>query len=276
MSDIESAEGWLGKLRELNTVIAAANEPLVGNLMYEHLQADYVSSAPDLILRPKRDRLRFALKGRSSLLEIGVNGGHSAFLALTSNSELRFHGVDICEHTYVKPAVAWLRAEFPGRVHLHEGDSRHVLPELIRAGMQFDSFHVDGAKFTYFEDICNCQRLASGDAIIIVDDTQLRVVSRCWKRCVRQGRIAPVPQFPPMAAPMKYLNAIGRLKPAKARGSFRWYLLLPLRRLRWSSATRSVVRAVRSLARRVFNAMRRRMPGAKHRSGSGIESREED
>ena len=43
------------------------------------------------------------------MLEVGVNGGHSAFLALTSEPGLEYHGVDICEYAYVKPAVAWLQ-----------------------------------------------------------------------------------------------------------------------------------------------------------------------
>ena len=142
MTDFESQAAWLDQLSRLNAVIATAGQPLVGNLFYDHLQSDYASSPPNPILKPKRDRFRQAVAGCARLLEIGVNGGHSAFLALTSNPALEFHGVDICEHAYVKPAVDWLKQEFPGRVFFYKGDCRAVLPRLARDGRTFDAFHV--------------------------------------------------------------------------------------------------------------------------------------
>ena len=196
MNDLESEPSWLEKLRELNAVIAETGEPLMGNLFYDHLQEDYVSSPPNAILREKRDRFRKAIAGRVRLLEVGVNGAHSAFLALTSDPRIEFHGVDICEHAYVKPATDWLAREFPERVFFHEGDCRMVLPRLRREGWRFDAFHIDGAKFTYFEDIRNCQMMISTDAIVIVDDSQLESVSRVLVRCQRQGRTEPLPGFP--------------------------------------------------------------------------------
>lgn len=231
MGDFESDASWLRKLRELNAVIAGSGQPLAGNLFYDHLQDDYVESAPNPMLRPKRDRFRTAMKGRAKLLEVGVNGGHSAFLALTSDPGIEFHGVDICEHAYVRPATDWLKRAFPGRVFFYEGDCRIVLPRLARKGLWFDAFHIDGAKSTYFEDIRNCQRMTRREAVLIVDDTQLDGVSDVLRRCARQGRILPLAQFPPMPSSIKYRHAVGALKPAPTWRALIFRACAPVRRL---------------------------------------------
>jgi methyltransferase family protein len=148
------------------------------------------------------------------LLEVGVNGGHSAYLALTTNPKLEFHGVDICEHAYVKPAVRWLQAEFPNRVFFHAGDCLKVLPELAGSGLSFDCFHIDGAKHTYYEDILNChQMIAGAGAVIVVDDTQQNRVAWTWRRCVRQGLIEVIADFPPMPLIEAFRHQIGMLRP---------------------------------------------------------------
>ncbi len=216
--DSESDEAWLAGLRSLNEVTASIGQPLMGNLFYLHQQDDYLTSAPNPLLRMKRDRMRRALGDRTRLLEVGVNGGHSAYLALTSNPELEFHGVDICEWSYVKPAVEWLQERFPGRVHLHAGDSLKVLPALAKSGLTFDAFHIDGAKWAYYHDILVCQGMIteSGPAVIVVDDTNRPVVSATWARCLSQGLIQALPEFPAMPQTLPSRNEVGNLQPIAA------------------------------------------------------------
>lgn len=270
MSDFESDESWLRKLGGLNAVIARTGEPLMGNLFYDHLQADFTDCPPNPILRAKRDRFRQVVAGRMRLLEVGVNGGHSAFLALTSDPRIEFHGVDICEHAYVKPAVDWLKQQFPGRVFFYEGDCRVVLPQVAREGLRFDAFHIDGAKFTYFEDIRNCQRMVADEAVVIVDDSQIKIVARCWERCVRQSRIQPLSAFPSMPSAVKYRNEIGKLESAPRWRSVMFRISLRASRVRWSTTAqrleetwpplvRRQVRRARSLARHPVVAVRRRV-----------------
>jgi Methyltransferase domain len=213
--DIESDQAWLAGLRSLNEVTAAAGQPLMGNLFYLHQQDDYLASPPNPVLRLKRDRMRSALRDRRRLLEVGVNGGHSAYLALTSNAELEFHGVDICEWSYVQPAVEWLQSNFPGRVHLHAGDSMKVLPALVKSGLTFDAFHIDGAKWAYAHDILVSQGMMAdgGPAIIVVDDTNRPVVAATWARCLAQGVIEALPAFSPMPQTHPSRNEVGMLQP---------------------------------------------------------------
>ena len=133
--DIEQSESWLDGLFRLNQVIAGTGVPLEGNLFYEHRDSSFVDRPPDPRLRPKRDRFRSVAMSHSRLLEIGVNGGHSAYAALTANPELTYFGVDICDHAYVRPAIRWLQAEFPDRVSFESGNSLKTLPALRREGL---------------------------------------------------------------------------------------------------------------------------------------------
>jgi hypothetical protein len=213
MDDMEDSDSWLQGLARLNRVVAATGQPLVGNLCYDHLQADFVDAPPNPILRSKRDRFRRAVEGGIRMLEVGVNGGHSAYVALTSNPVLEFHGVDICEHAYVRPAVAQLQHEFPARVFFYEGSALEVLPALAGRDQRFDLFHIDGAKRTYLEDVLNCERIMAGDsATLIMDDTQQAFVARTWSLCTAAGLIEPHPGFPTMPESEKYRNQIGTLK----------------------------------------------------------------
>jgi len=117
---------------------------------------DFVHLPPDPAFRAKRDRFCAAAAGRHKLLEVGVNGGHSAYLALTANPDLEFHGIDICQHPYVIPAVTWLQEQFPGRVLFTEGSSLDVVPDMVRRGDRYDAFHIHGPKGAYYHDIVHC------------------------------------------------------------------------------------------------------------------------
>jgi Methyltransferase domain len=203
-TDLESRPEWLERLYSLNAVIAGCGEPLMGNLCYDPGD-DFADRPPLPQYRPKRDRFRAAVRGRRAMLEVGVNGGHSAFLALTENRTLEWHGVDICEWGYVKPAVAWLEEQFPGRVHFHEGDSSRVLPELAANGLSFDVFHVDGAKELYFADIVNASRLTGPvGAVVVIDDSNYLIAKVALSSLAAFRVIRRLPQFPPMPRAVRF------------------------------------------------------------------------
>lgn len=76
--DLEQSTVWLHCLTNLILVITAAGLPLYGNLFYDDPQADYVDRTSNVHARPKRDRFLAALRCRTLLLEVEVNGCHSA------------------------------------------------------------------------------------------------------------------------------------------------------------------------------------------------------
>jgi hypothetical protein len=199
LADLESQPEWRERLSSLNSVIASSNEPLMGNLFYESAQADFVDSPPVQRYRIKRERFRAAVRGRRRMLEVGVNGCHSAYLALTENPELEFHGVDICDYSYVEHAVAWLKSEFPGRVFFYKGDSSRVLPALAARGLTFDVFHIDGAKHLYYIDVVNSSRMVPpSGARVIMDDSNYLIAKVALASLASFNVITRLPEFPPM------------------------------------------------------------------------------
>jgi predicted O-methyltransferase YrrM len=199
--DQESDPPWLERLYSLNAVISALGEPLVGNLFYEHKQEDFANNPPNQVFRIKRDRLRAVASRSQRMLEVGVNGCHSAFLVLTANPRLEYHGVDICDHSYVEPAVEWLKGEFPGRVFFYAGNSLEVLPALAKRGLTFDAFHIDGAKVNYYDDLMNASSMAPhGGAIAVVDDAETMAARVALWSLTAFGVVKTVPEFPSMSS----------------------------------------------------------------------------
>jgi predicted O-methyltransferase YrrM len=211
MLDQEKSAPWLSGLHQLNGVIHAHGQPLIGNLCYHHKQEDYLASDPTPAFREKRERLREAVINRRRMLEVGVNGGHSAYVALTANPDLEFHGIDVCEHVYVESAVDHLADEFPGRVHFYRGSCLDLMPELAHRGEKFDVFHIDGAKHTYLSDLYWASRMISGSsAALIMDDTEQDALSVVWKVCTA---LRVIEAAPARADGARNTSELGTLRP---------------------------------------------------------------
>ena len=97
---------------------------LNGNLFYSHKDPNFFQSDMVQKFETKRKNFFNLAKQISTLLEVGVNGGHSLFLALSSNPTLKVIGVDVAEKLdpswapvdkYVPAAYHWLTREFPER-----------------------------------------------------------------------------------------------------------------------------------------------------------------
>ncbi len=157
---------FLDRLERLNAIVARSGEPLEGNIFYPDLARDFAGKPPDDALAPARRNAWRAVRFKQRLLEVGVNAGHSALLALSANRTLEYTGVDILTHSYTVECVDFLKGEFPGRVHLYPGDSREVLPWLADRGddLGFDLFHVDGGHTdeVCLSDMTHCVRMARG------------------------------------------------------------------------------------------------------------------
>ena len=187
---------FLERLAALNGFVRASGETIEGGLFYWDQVNEFDDRAPDPSLAPARRNLWRACRFKRSMLEVGVNAGHGALLFLSANTDLVWHGVDICEHAYVEPCVAYLAREFPGRVHLYRGDSREVLPRLAthRPELDFDLFHVDGGHTDMLcrADVANCIRLAKGGRgkHLVLDDINASWIFDVYCEFVSLGHLA--------------------------------------------------------------------------------------
>lgn len=190
------APSFLRRLQALNAFIGETGERLEGGIFYWHGDGAYHASLPAADLAPARRNLWRAARFKNSMLEIGVNAGHSALLALSANPRLVYTGIDLGVHKYTNECVAYLAAEFPGRVRYRQGDSREVLPELAvkRAEWDFDLYHVDGG---HTDDVCradvgNCLAIAEGGRgrHLLLDDINASWIFDVYCEFVAQGRLA--------------------------------------------------------------------------------------
>ena len=187
---------FLERLARLNALVRESGETLEGGLFYWDGEADFAARPPDPSLAPARRNLWRASRFKRSMLEVGVNAGHGALLALSGNPDLHWTGVDIGLHAYVEPCVAFLAAEFPGRVRFFKGDSREALPRIAthHADLDFDLFHVDGGHTDELcrADISNCLRLArrGRGKHLVLDDINASWIFDVFCEYVALGRLA--------------------------------------------------------------------------------------
>jgi len=110
------------------------------------------------------------------VLEIGFNSGVSAAYFLSSRDDVIVISVDIGEHKYVHDCKRLINEQFPGRHTLLIGDSKKIIPELIKLGQIFpDLIFIDGDHIapTPLIDARNCLALAHKETILVMDDTNL-------------------------------------------------------------------------------------------------------
>lgn len=159
------SDTFIRHIRALNGLVTRSGEVLEGGIFYWDRDAEFAENLPAASLAPARRNLWRATRFKKRLLEIGVNAGHAALLALSANPELIYYGVDINYHKYTVDCIDYLSKVFPGRVHYFPGDSREVLPYLAvhHPELDFDIFHVDGGHTTEIchADVSNCLRLAN-------------------------------------------------------------------------------------------------------------------
>jgi hypothetical protein len=110
-----------------------------------------------------------------SYCEVGFNGGHSAVAALLSNPDAVVHSFDIGQLGYSKPAAALLTTAFPGRFHIHWGNSIETIPLFVKQhpGQKCGLLLIDGGhdRDTVLADIVNLEPAAACSNSVILDDS---------------------------------------------------------------------------------------------------------
>jgi methyltransferase family protein len=161
------SDAFQERLQRLNAIVRQSGERLEGNLFYSDGDERFAEAPPETDLAPARRNLWRAARFKARMLEVGVNAGHSALLALSSNPRLEYSGVDNLNHRYTVECVDFLKSEFPGRVHLYPGDSREVMPWLATRSEElgFDLIVVDGGHTSEvcLSDMTYSIRMAHGE-----------------------------------------------------------------------------------------------------------------
>ena len=182
-------DSYLPLLDELNRIVLDSGEKLEGNLFYYHHEPNPSRHSVYGEFYPKRRNYLAACRASTCMLEIGVNGGHSALLALAGGVE--YHGVDICEHRYTRPVAEFLKSQFGERFHFYQGDSVVEVPRIAKQFpyLRFDLIHVDGL---HSLDHCrldteNSLAMALQGAWLMIDDTDIDAINAYFESLLDGG-----------------------------------------------------------------------------------------
>ena len=193
---------------------------LIGNLFYDHAQPNFYNSSLLDDCNEKRLRFSKACSMRNTMFEIGLNGGHSAFLALMSNKNLKIYSNDIAEfyppcpeihpEIYVQIAADTLKTFFDNRFTFIKGNCLTEVSKFIQNNpdIKFDIIHIDGEKSTYKRDFFNLIPSLNENTIVIFDDTNQQCVQMVVDELINNNYLYRVSDFPQMNVNIKYRNEI--------------------------------------------------------------------
>ena len=131
------------------------------------------------------------------ILEIGFNAGHSAEVFLSANPTTSLTSFELGRWLYTTNGKAYIDSKFPGRHMLILGDSTKTLPEFIQTHpAPFDLLFIDGGHEGEVpeQDLQNCLRLTHPGSIVVMDDTNMPMPGRAWKKALEAKQIQQLGQ----------------------------------------------------------------------------------
>ena len=123
---------------------------LIGNLFYDHEQMDPPFYNSPLLkgCEEKRKRLSKACGMKTTMFEIGLNGGHSSLLSLMSNDKIKVYSNDIAEfyppcrnihpEIYVPVAANTLKNVFNDRFNFIKGSCLSEVPKFVKENSELN------------------------------------------------------------------------------------------------------------------------------------------
>ena len=141
----------------------------------------------------------------TNILEIGFNAGHSSALML-EHTNACIVSVDLCEHAYTYDGKEMIDNIFPERHILIKGNSTEVLAGDEVPHLHYDIIFIDGGHSYNVckSDLIKCEKYASPDTIIIVDDIVYEAeyvkrwnkqVTKVWNEMVSDGFVVEQDYF---------------------------------------------------------------------------------
>lgn len=170
-------------IAQIDQTVRDLGEHLEGNICYHH----HLSGSREWTkeLAQKRRAWQTVINTVTNCVEIGVNAGHSAVLALSANPALRYWGIDPCSHSYTLPCWQLIRAEYGDRAQLIQGHSPEALDHLPpQRGRGLWSIDGDHSQLGASRDIARVTELARPGDLLWIDDVDAKTVRRAVKQSI--------------------------------------------------------------------------------------------
>ena len=138
-----------------------------------------------------RKNLYKLCEGSRNILEVGLNGGHSACLFYYANPSIELLSFDICRHAYTSMVFDYLKTKY--KIELVRGDSRDELPKYM-IQKPFDVIHIDGGhgESCAKSDLQNCKRFSHEATVLVFDDSNAPAIHGILEKSIKDGFIKEV------------------------------------------------------------------------------------
>jgi hypothetical protein len=124
------------------------------------------------------------------IAEIGLNAGHSVQIFFENCPDVKVLSFDLNHHYYTKAGLEFMHRKYKNRFNFIEGDSTKTVPQYTSNNPEdkYDLIYIDGDhRFQgCYSDLVNCQKLATRNTIVWVDD-YTEEVQNAVDLCVSQG-----------------------------------------------------------------------------------------
>lgn len=129
-------------------------------------------------------------KNIKKIAEIGFNAGHSAQIFFENCPNSQVLSFDLNHYHYTKIGVEFMQRKYKDNFKFVEGNSQDTVPNytLNHPHDKYDLLYIDGdhSYLGFYTDLVNCQKLATKDTIVWVDDC-VDDVQQALNLCVEQG-----------------------------------------------------------------------------------------
>ncbi len=131
-----------------------------------------------------------------TVCELGFNHGFSAIMWLASNPSLRVYSFDLMRYSGSYAALEFVQNNFPGRLTLIRGDSKHSIADFASAhgDLTCDIIFVDGLHTFVgaLTDMKSFSQLAHAQTVLLIDDlgsAKFNGVEQAWSHAITDGFI---------------------------------------------------------------------------------------
>lgn len=154
--------------KAIQMIIARCKTGLTGSYLMKNdlsYEAEYFTKQTNLYDLVKRAKPR-------TVLEIGVNAGHSLLIMLLAHPIEKMDVFDVCVFDHTRPCIEYLNRHFNNCIRLIVGESPGTVEMHLSQRLTYDVYHIDGCHQwnVIWQEVLLCGATARPGAFLILDD----------------------------------------------------------------------------------------------------------